>query len=178
MQFRLAYCVVAGSALAYTWGYGPHSYSLATAAPARESAAAIVAGSESPTTSHGRTRNTLPVVTNALAGTVDAVISGRDVVFTLHVANRSARKIELDFPNGQMHDLVVLDASGHEVWRWSAGQLFTQTVRATPLDARQTISYTVRWRRPAVRGVLTAVGTLTSNNYPVESRQTFTLPPS
>lgn len=172
MDLRSLYVVVAGSALAYTWGYGPHPYSLATAAPAPTAAAAVFAtGNDA-----GVRRGNKGVVANALMGSMDVTPSGRDVVFRFHIANTSTRKVELDFPNGKTHDVAVVDASGHEVWRWSAGQLFTQAVRTTPLDAHETMIYTVRWHCPAAHGTLAAVGTLTSNNYPVESRHTFTLP--
>ena len=101
---------------------------------------------------------------------------GEEVRFVMHVTNTSSKKLELTFPNGQTHDIKVLDAVGGEVWRWGDGQMFTQALRNQPLDARGSLTYSVRWRRPAAHGPLTAVGTLTSTNYPAESRATFTLP--
>lgn len=170
MQPRLfTYIVVAGLALAYTWGYGPHSFSLATAAPVTNGTAGIVVR-EGPRAAMA----VAPV--SSLSASLDALPAGHDMIFTLHVTNRAGRKVEVDFPSGRTHDLIVLNAAGHEVWRWSTGQMFTQSVRNTPLDARQTLSYTVRWHRPVGHGPLTAVGTLSSNNYPVQSRTTFTLP--
>jgi hypothetical protein len=176
MQPRiLTYLVAAGAALAYTWGYGSRSLSLATAAPAAGGMRASIAGQ--PDNGFGRGARPVGTITgNPLTASVDVGRSGRDLVFTFRVTNPSERKLEVDFLNGKTHDLAVVDPAGREVWRWSAGQLFTQSVRNTPLDARETVTYTGRWHRPVGRGSFVAVGDLTSNNYPIESRTAFTLP--
>jgi len=114
--------------------------------------------------------------TNPLATTLDVTIHDDEVRFVLHVTNTSGKKLELTFPNGQTHDLTVLDAAGDPVWRWGSGQMFTQALRNQPLDSHASLAYTVRWRQPALHGPLTAVATLTSTNYPVESRTPFALP--
>jgi hypothetical protein len=103
-------------------------------------------------------------------------VRGDEVRFVLRVTNTSNKKLELTFPNGQTHDLAVLNAAGDEVWRWGNGQMFTQALRNQPLAAHASIVYTARWRQPAAHGPLTAVATLTSTNYPVESRTPFALP--
>ncbi len=176
MQPRfLTYLVVAGSALAYAWGYGPRSLSLATAAPASSGVRASFLGGVDHASGRG-TRLTGAPAGNPLAASVDVGHAGHDVIFTFHVTNPSDRKLEVDFRDGKTHDLAVVDAAGREIWRWSVGQLFTQSVRNTPLGPGETVTYTVRWHHPLERGSYVAVGDLTSNNYPVESRTTFTLP--
>ncbi len=134
------------------------------------------------TTGPGSERTTASAVapqataTNPLATTLDVTVRGEEVRFVLRVTNTSAKKLELTFPNGQTHDLTVMDAAGDAVWRWGSGQMFTQALRNQPLDSHASITYTARWRQPALHGPLTAVATLTSTNYPVESTAPFALP--
>jgi hypothetical protein len=112
----------------------------------------------------------------ALASTMDVTVTGEDVHFTMRITNNSTKKLELTFPSGQTHDVVVLDAVGGEVWRWSTGQMFTQALRNQPLDPHASLTYSMRWRTPRAHGPLTAVATLTSTNFPLESRAPFSLP--
>jgi hypothetical protein len=97
------------------------------------------------------------------------------VDFSLHLTNGSSRKLELRFPSGQTHDFVVLDSIGREVWRWSEGRLFTQTLQTKSVGRGETISYSDRWEPKGQRGTFTAVGTLRSSTHPVESRVEFEL---
>jgi hypothetical protein len=157
--------------LAYTWGYGPHSFSLATAAPTDAQIQARLVR----TASHAMLGEHETVKGPLLVPSVDVTV-GADVRFDFHVTNNSARKLELNFASGETHDVVVIDAGGQELWRWSTGQLFTQSLRNQPLDAHQTLSYTVHWNHPMAHGPLTVIATLTSQNHPLESRAAFTLP--
>ena len=95
------------------------------------------------------------------------------VDFSLHLTNGSSRKLELRFPSGQTHDFVVLDSIGREVWRWSEGRMFTQTLQTRTVDRGETISYSDRWQPEGQRGTFTAVGTLRSSTHPVDSRVDF-----
>jgi hypothetical protein len=98
------------------------------------------------------------------------------VVLALHVTNNTDKQLEINFPSGQTHDFRVLDAAGREVWRWSAGRLFTQALQNKLLAAGETLTYEERWRSPAATGPLTAVATLNSTDHPVETRIEFSLP--
>ena len=168
MHARNAVALLATIGLGYACGSRAREFSLAmagtTSGPGSERAAvSTVMSARVP-------------ATNALNTTLDVTVHGDEVRFVLVVTNTSSKKLELTFPNGQTHDLTVLDAAGDEVWRWGNGQMFTQALRNQPLDAHGSLTYTARWRQPAVHGSLTAVGTLTSTNYPVESRASFALP--
>ncbi len=174
MRARSAAILAASFALAYACGSRTHAFSLATAAAATNPGAAPATGATGAASSAGSARGAASGAN--LSAAVDVAVLGDDVHFTLHVTNNSTRKLELTFPNGRTHDLVVLDAAGGEVWRWSTGQMFTQALRNQRLDPHASLSYVVRWRRPQVHGALTAVGMLTSTNYPVESRAPFALP--
>lgn len=100
----------------------------------------------------------------------------KDVAFTLHVTNTSDSHVEINFPNGQTHDFIVYDALGREIWRWSNGRMFTQTVRNKLLAGKETVTYEEHWKPGARTGTFTAVARLESSNHPVEQRVQFTLP--
>jgi hypothetical protein len=99
------------------------------------------------------------------------------VHLALRVVNLDAKQLEIDFPNGQTRDFAVLDASGKEVWRWSRGRLFTQTVQNKFLAGGDSAVFEERWR-PAGPGVYTVVATLRSKNFPLERRTRFEVQPS
>ncbi len=160
---------LAGLAAAVTFaaacGSQEHPFSLAIAAAATNNRVATTSAG-----SHAR-----PAATT-LESTMAVSVNGEDVHFVLHVMNHTARKLEVTFPSGQTHDIAVMDAAGSEVWRWSSGQMFTQALRNQPLDPQGSLSYSMHWRRPRAHGPLTAIATLTSTNYPLESRAAFALP--
>jgi hypothetical protein len=119
---------------------------------------------------------------DAVADTVDGAVAaslvvdvGAEVGVTLEVANAAGHQVELDFADGQTHDVAILDAAGREVWRWSAGRLFTTAVQTKLLGADETTSYVERWAPGEHRGTFTAVATLRSGRYPVELRHGFTI---
>ena len=108
----------------------------------------------------------------ALATTLELTVSNT-VDLRLHVTNGTSKKIELTFPNGQTHDFYILDSTGREVWRWSAGRMFTQSVQNKLIDASGTVSYADSWSGPLAAGTYTAVAVLLSSSHPTEQRVEF-----
>ena len=103
------------------------------------------------------------------------VDTARGVVrFAIEVANDSRKRVELNFPDGRTHDFVVLNEAGREVWRWSAGRLFTQAMQNRLLDVNDSVVYDERWSPPSP-GHYTLVASLRSENYPVQQRVEFAL---
>jgi Intracellular proteinase inhibitor len=156
--------LAAAVTLAAACGSQEHPFSLATAAAATNSRVIAAAAS------HPRAFAT------TLESSMEVSVNGEDVHFVMHVMNHTARKLEVTFPSGQTHDIAVMDAAGSEVWRWSSGQMFTQALRNQPLDPQASLNYSMHWHRPRAHGPLTAIATLTSTNYPLESRAVFALP--
>jgi hypothetical protein len=115
------------------------------------------------------------VVRDTIAASLDVKVAD-DVKFSFHVTNSSAKRVELRFPSGQTHDLVVLDTQGREVWRWSQGRMFTQSMQNKILGVSDTLTFTETWH-PDHAGTYTAVASLLSQNYPTEQRAEFSLPP-
>lgn len=101
---------------------------------------------------------------------------GPTVRVSLRVTNTADHAVEINFPSGKTHDVVILDSTGHEVWRWSEGRMFTQAVRNTLLGANETVTYEESWNPRGLTGDFTAVARLESNNHPLQQRADFKLP--
>jgi hypothetical protein len=86
--------------------------------------------------------------------------SGEPIALTLSVSNRTGAELRLEFPSAQRFDFAIRDATGNQIWRWSADQLFGQMLGAETIGpARPQIVY---------RGEFT--GRLTPGFYRVEGR--------
>ncbi len=95
--------------------------------------------------------------------------------FALHVVNTSTHRVEIDFPSGQVCDFVVLDSLGRQVWQWARSQMFTQSTQIKYVGGGDEFEVAQSWKHPLAPGRYTAVGTLTSTNYPVSERVPFTV---
>jgi hypothetical protein len=113
------------------------------------------------------------VTSETLSPALAVAVNGRDdVKIALHVVNNAARTIEVRFPDARTHDFAILDSAGTEVWRWSRGRLFTQSLQNRVLESRETMTFDTNWR-PAHAGRYTAVATLASVNHPLRARADF-----
>lgn len=152
MNSRIVIALLSVGALAFACGTRSHSSEPATT---RSDA---VSSSEAP-------------LASSLRITVEEGVN-----FSLHLTNNSEKRLELRFPSGQTHDFVVLDSIGREVWRWSEGRMFTQSLQTKLVGRGETISYSDKWNPDGKRGTFTAVGTLRSSTHPIESRMEFLIP--
>ena len=109
--------------------------------------------------------------TPALASSLNVAVND-GVNFDFRVTNASDKKIEVNFPSGQTHEVVVLDSLGREVWRWSKHLMFTASLQNKVMRESDTLSYRGHWN-DAPRGRYTAVATLASENFPLEQRTEF-----
>ena len=98
------------------------------------------------------------------------------LTFSLRVTNNTHKMLELRFPDGQTHDFVVKDFAGKEVWRWSHGRMFTSAMRSETLKGKGETVFEESWDTKGQHGSYTAVATLRSNNFPVETSVQFVLP--
>ena len=53
---------------------------------------------------------------------------GQPIVIAFAVFNRTPHPVRLDFTSGQRFDAVIVDRGGREIWRWSAGRMFTMAL--------------------------------------------------
>ena len=95
---------------------------------------------------------------------------------TLNVVNAGSRRLEVKFPSGQTHDIVVLDSAGRELWRWAEGRMFTEARQYRSIGGGDSLVLEEGWENPGVTGKLVAVAVLKSTNYPIEHKVEFTLP--
>jgi len=163
MNTRLIVPLLCIGAIAFACGPRPHNEASATA-PARPVA-------QTPGLRRTPGRHDGEVATNLVV-----LRDGDDLRFAMHVANAGSKSIELTFPDGQTHDVLVVDSIGRPLWRWSEGRMFTQAMRNSALNGGDTLRIAETWEHPAAHGTLTAIATLRSTNYPVERRVAFVLP--
>jgi Intracellular proteinase inhibitor len=107
----------------------------------------------------------------ALVSTLGVIVKN-GVKMSFRVVNEGSKRLEVNFPSGKTHEVVVVDSLGHEVWRWSEGRMFTQSLQNKVLHASDTLDYDATWRN-APAGKYTAIATLASENYPMEQRADF-----
>ncbi len=114
-----------------------------------------------------------------LATTFDVLRPKNDaesVKFALRVVNNTSKMVEINFPDGQTHDFVVNDSTGKEVWRWSEGRMFTSAMRSKTLKGKDETVFEESWETTGHHGSFTAIATLRSQNFPIETSVQFVLP--
>lgn len=177
MYSRLVVPLICAAAVVFACGPRSHS-TTAPASPAGGSLhVASLAGDRPAAKAAKPARPRRRGDTTAVDASFDIGIGDDGVRLELLVVNQTKKKLEIDFPDGRTRDFVVFDASGREVWRWSRGRLFTQTVQNKFLGAGDTATYEGRWQH-AAPGHYTAVALLRSRNYPVEKRVAFDVHPT
>lgn len=107
----------------------------------------------------------------ALVSRLDVVVKN-GVAMDFRVMNAGTKRLEVNFPSGQTHEVVVVDSLGREVFRWSKGRMFTQSLQNKVLHASDTLDYDAVWQN-APAGKYTAIATLASENFPMEQRAEF-----
>ena len=95
--------------------------------------------------------------------------------FALNLTNAGKKHVEVDFPNGQQYEFSVRDSVGREVYRWSTGRMFTQSVQNRLIDGGDSIRFDERVETTLPRGKYVAIATLRSSNFPMTERSTFEL---
>lgn len=93
-----------------------------------------------------------------LDATLTAETDG-DVAFSFRIVNSGTSAIDLTFRSGKRADVVVRDATGTEVWRWSDGRAFTQSLSRATVRPGEQIEQSFTWADPPP-GSYVATGTL------------------
>lgn len=161
---QIAIALLCAGAFVFACGPRPHSEA-ASATPLSSEATVELQGSEH---SHGDDPR--------VASRFQIKVQRQGVEFILDVTNESKKHIELAFPNGQTHEIVVVDSVGREMWRWSSTRLFTQAVQNKLLSSGESMRVDEHWEHPAHHGKYTAIATLNSTNFPVQERAEFVIP--
>lgn len=96
----------------------------------------------------GDTRN-VSDVTVSLRVEPSRVSAGRSSRFTLRVLNVSGRPKTLTFNSGKRYDFWVTSKSGEELWRWSSGKSFIQSIETLELQGQGAEVFAEPWTPPA-----------------------------
>jgi|GEM_PF-1601473 len=73
--------------------------------------------------------------------------------------NLSDRPITLVFGNRPVHDIVVTNDDGTEVWRWSHGKVFSQVPKAKTINPHEQFEFATTWDLRNNEGQLVPPGT-------------------
>jgi hypothetical protein len=83
--------------------------------------------------------------------------SGEAIVISLEIVNRGRQPVDLGFRTAQRHDVLIKDAQGRDVWRWSQGQMFAQVLGTETLEPSRRLRYRVSVRERLSPGGYTIV---------------------
>ncbi len=106
-----------------------------------------------------------------LDGHLDVTASDDSVQFTFTVTNAETEQVEMAFPSGKIADIAV-SKSGEEVWRWSAGRMFTQAIETVLLAPGESFTREMAWESPQP-GDYTAAASLEASNHSLVERASF-----
>jgi hypothetical protein len=109
---------------------------------------------------------------SGLALTVSEADDARKMSFALELTNTEDKLAEVRFTSGRTHEFIVLDEQNREVWRWSAGRLFTQALQTKQLQKGEQIRYTAHWDT-AAPGKYRVVASLNSKSYTLPIEKEF-----
>jgi len=100
---------------------------------------------------------------------------GEPVRLTLEVTNDSTQAVSLDFSSGQRFDFAISDASGENVWQWSAGRSFIQMMGQETIEPGGALRYTAQFEGELAAGTYTVSGKLASLGRPLTGNATFSV---
>ena len=169
MNRRLIISLLCAGALAFACGPRTRTQTPPALASAFPVASASVLTARTPTRSR-ESRTETKIDSHLLVN-----VAKHTVRFALQVKNVGHKHVELTFPSGQAYDFAVLDAAGREVWRWSAGRMFTQGIQNRLLSTGESMNADATWAGKTP-GRYTVVATLRSTNFPSQERSEFVLP--
>jgi len=105
----------------------------------------------------------------------EPVRAGHPVTWTLDVENRSKDPVTLHFSSGKDGD-VTLGQAGREVYRWSAGRLFSQALRQVRIEAGARHAFPLAEKSlPAPAGDYELVATLAATPSPTPVQRSVTV---
>jgi hypothetical protein len=94
-----------------------------------------------------------------LRATKAVYAQGEPLELSLEVVNRSPRSVTLGFRTSQRYDLLIQNAQGQDVWRWSAERMFAQMLGQEALAPNGgKLTYHVVMREKLSPGSYTIVG--------------------
>jgi hypothetical protein len=108
-------------------------------------------------------RRNVNSITVTFTATPSKARPGQPVRLAIRLVNNAALEQSLVFNSGKRYDFWVT-SGGREVWRWSAGQMFTQEVTKQKLQGQTGLSFTESWTAAGI-GTYLAHGEVDANGY-------------
>jgi hypothetical protein len=102
----------------------------------------------------------------SLAVSPEPIAADGGVVWLIDVTNLAETPLVLHFVDGQSADVIITDESGTEVYRWSAGQAFTDALWDQTIEPGATWSIQLHDALPLDPGRYLASATVTADNAP------------
>jgi intracellular proteinase inhibitor BsuPI len=122
------------------------------------------------------TQSGTPELGLVLRATKGVYAQGEPLELTLEVVNRSQRPITLGFRTSQRYDLLIQNAQGQEVWRWSAERMFAQMLGQEVLSPNGgKLTYHVVVREKIPRGAYTVIGVVPAVDARLSARLDITI---
>lgn len=93
----------------------------------------------------------------------------------LRVYNPLDRGARLSFATGQKYDYIIKNAEGEEIWQWSSGKAFIQSLQQMYIQPHTEITFSEVWQyidragNPVKPGTYLARGILTTTPDPVKT---------
>lgn len=108
---------------------------------------------------------------NGIVFTLSDTSVAQKTSFTLALTNQGKRT-EVRFTSGKTHDFVVFDDKDREVWRWSAGRIFTSALQTRQLKSGDVLRFDATWEN-AKPGNYRLVAQLNSDTNPEQLEREF-----
>lgn len=77
---------------------------------------------------------------------------GEPILIAMTLKNCGDNVVHLYYPNGERYDFFAQDESGVEVWRWSDGKTFEQSLGELQMAVGETAVYTESWDQRDSKG--------------------------
>ncbi|WP_439026150.1 BsuPI-related putative proteinase inhibitor [Haloarchaeobius sp. DT45] len=110
----------------------------------------------------------------SLSGTLDATATDDGVTFTFTVENTGTGHVDLQFSDGQTHDVVVLEDEDTQVWSWAEGRMFMQMLQEETIEPGEHVTYECTWEDPEP-GSYVAEAFLAASNADCEASAEFSV---
>jgi hypothetical protein len=101
--------------------------------------------------------------------------AGQPVQFRLTLSNHSTNAITLPCKDSQRFDLLVQDASGRSLWRWSEEQMFAQMLGEETIGPGETRVYTADFNGKLSAAQYRASGIIVCIEPPLSAHAVFTV---
>jgi hypothetical protein len=86
-------------------------------------------------------------------------VFGESVRLDLEIVNRTNRRLTVQLADAQIFDFIVMDSGTSTIrWRWSDGQVFSQTATELVFEPYASKSYSVIWAGTLADGTQLPVG--------------------